>query len=60
MEPQHKDAILRKCPDCGDRIVVWNINDPYFLPSGYDVEMGYDVEIFKQIRDKVKELANSL
>lgn len=54
MEPQHKDAVLRKCPDCGDRIVVWNISDPVFFPPGYDVE------VFKQIRDKVKELADSL
>jgi len=54
MEPQHKDAVLRKCPDCEDRIVVWNINDPVFFPPEHNVE------IFKQIRDKVRELADSL
>jgi protein-tyrosine-phosphatase len=54
MEPQHRDAVLRKCPDCGDRVVVWNINDPVFFPPEYNVE------VFKQIKDKVKELADSL
>lgn len=54
MEPHHKDAILSKCPDCKNKIVVWNIDDPYFLPLG-DAE-----KIFEQIKDKVAELANSL
>ena len=54
MKPKHKEAILGKCPQCIDKIVVWNIDDPYFLPHGYAEK------IFKQIRDKVMELANSL
>lgn len=54
MEPKHKDTVLSKCPECADRIVVWNIDDPYFLPHGY-VE-----KIFEQIKQKVKELADSL
>lgn len=54
MKPKHKEAILRKCPQCASKIVVWNINDPYFLP------FGYAEKIFKQIRNKVVELANSL
>jgi len=54
MEPNHKDVILNKCPECTEKIVVWNINDPYFLPQGYTEK------IFKQIRQKVKELAVSL
>ncbi len=54
MEPRHKDAILSKCPECENKIVVWNIEDPYFLPHRY-VE-----KIFKQIKDKVLKLANSL
>jgi len=54
MEPRHKYAILSRCPECKDKIAVWNIDDPYFLPHGYTVK------IFKQIKDKVAELANSL
>jgi len=54
MKPKHKSAILGKCNDCADRVNVWNIDDPYFLPHGYAEK------IFGQIRDKVLELANSL
>lgn len=54
MEPRHKDAVLSKCPECENKIAVWNIDDPYFLPHGYTEK------IFKQIKDKVAELANSL
>ena len=54
MEQRHKDAVLSRCPECADKIVVWNIDDPYFLPRGHAEK------IFRQIRDKVLELANSL
>ena len=54
MKPRHKDAVLSKCPECADKIVVWNIDDPYFLPPGHTEK------IFKQIRQKVKKLADSL
>ncbi|MDH5754158.1 MAG: hypothetical protein OEY95_02985 [Candidatus Bathyarchaeota archaeon] len=54
MEQRHKDAVLSRCPECADKIVVWNIDDPYFLPRGHAGK------IFRQIRDKVLELANSL
>jgi len=54
MQPNHKDAILSKCPECANKIVVWNIDDPYFLPQGYAQK------IFEQIKEKVLELANSL
>jgi len=54
MKPAHKDIILKKCPKCASKIVVWNIDDPYFLPHGYAEK------IFEQIRQKVKELADSL
>ena len=54
MEPRHKEVMLSNCPECENRIVVWNIEDPYFLPHGYTEK------IFKQIKDKVEELANSL
>ena len=54
MEPRHKDVVLTRCPECAPRIVVWNIDDPYFLPQGYAEK------VFKQIKDKVRELADSL
>ena len=54
MEPHHKDVILSKSPGCEKKTVGWNIEDPYFLPHGYTMK------IFRQIRDKVEELANSL
>ena len=54
MEPRHKDAVLDRCPRCEPKTVVWNIDDPYFLPHGYTEK------IFKQIKDKVAELADSL
>ena len=54
MEPRHNDIVLSKCPKCKNKVVVWNIDDPYFLPQGYTEK------IFKQIKDKVTELASSL
>ena len=54
MKPKHKSVILSKCPECADKIVVWNIDDPYFLPHGHAER------IFKQIKNKVLQLANSL
>lgn len=54
MEPIHKEAALSKCPECANKIIVWNINDPYFLPHGHAEK------IFKQIKGKVLELAESL
>ncbi len=54
MEPSHKDIVLNRCQKCENKIVVWNIDDPYFLPPGSAEE------IFRQIRDKVAELADSL
>ena len=54
MSPRHKDIILSRCPECEDKIVVWNIDDPYFLPHEYAEK------IFSQIKDKVLELADLL
>ena len=54
MEPEHKDFVLNKCPECENKIVVWSIDDPYFLPHGHAEK------IFEQIKAKVTELAKSL
>ncbi|NIN53192.1 MAG: hypothetical protein GTO23_08575 [Nitrososphaeria archaeon] len=54
MKPMHEEAVLKKCAGCADKIVVWDIDDPYFLPRGHAER------IFEQIKEKVMELANSL
>jgi len=54
MESTHRDAVLSRCPECTDKTLVWNIQDPYFLPEEYGEK------IYEQIRQKVKELAQSL
>jgi len=54
MENKHKDAILNRCSECENKIIVWNIKDPYFLPAEYTEK------IFDQIKRKIKELANSI
>lgn len=54
MKKEHRDAVLRSCPECGDKVVVWNIDDPYFLPQGCAQK------VFRQIKEKVLELASSL
>jgi protein-tyrosine-phosphatase len=54
MEPRHKIAVMRMCPDCTERIVVWNVRDPYF-------EGAEDVErIFIEIKNHVEKLAKSI
>ena len=52
MESVHKEYVLSLCPQCKDKIVVWNIPDPYLM----DKEAMW--KIFKQIKKKVMELAN--
>jgi protein-tyrosine phosphatase len=54
MQLRHKGAVLTRCPECESKIVVWNIEDPYFM-SHEDAE-----KVYKQIEDKVTELARIL
>jgi protein-tyrosine-phosphatase len=54
MERKHKDAIMLRCPECGSKILVWDVKDPYLLPS----EEGK--RVYGQIKEKVTELAGSL
>ena len=54
MEQRHKEAILSRFPECECKIALWNIRDPYFLP------LEHTEKIYKQIKDKVTELARSL
>ena len=54
MEQSHMDVVLSKCPECVDKIVVWNIID----------QIGFrETEkrlMYKQIKKKVEELAETL
>jgi protein-tyrosine phosphatase len=52
MEDMHKEYVLSLCPQCKDKIVVWNIPDPYVR------EKDAMWKIFKQIKKKVLELAD--
>jgi protein-tyrosine-phosphatase len=54
MEEGHRDYVLSLCPECGDRVVVWNVRDPYFL----DREDAW--KVYEEIKEKVTELAKSL
>jgi len=54
MQVKHKNAVLSDCPDCKNRIVVWNIGDPYY-------EKQKTAEgIYRDIEDEVKKISNSL
>jgi len=53
MEQGHGDYVLSLCPECGDKVVVWNVKDPYFM----DREDAW--KVYEQIREKVTELAKS-
>jgi len=54
MEDRHRDYVLSLCPECGGKVVVWNVRDPYFM----DREDAW--KAYEQIREKVAELAKSL
>ena len=53
MKGGHREIILDRCKACEDKVVVWNIEDPYFLPQGYAER------VFTQIKEKVDELAST-
>jgi len=50
MESRHRDYVLSLCPKCKDKIVVWNVRDPYFM----DKEDAW--KVYEQIREKVARL----
>jgi len=54
MDQRHKDTVLVLCPECESRVVVWNIEDPYFMDRE-DAE-----RIYRKIEKKVAELAEIL
>jgi len=54
MEQRHKDSVVKKCPECKNKVVVWNIRDkiPFFHRR--------TEKINNQIKKKVTEYAGSL
>lgn len=54
MELKHKQAVLKKCPSCNDKIVIWNIKDPYLE------QQNVTERIFTKIESKVKELTKAI
>ncbi|MCW3997208.1 MAG: low molecular weight phosphatase family protein [Candidatus Bathyarchaeota archaeon] len=54
MQNIQTNAVLQRCPECKNKIIEWNIKDPYFLDSKSAKS------IFNEINKKVKELANSI
>jgi protein-tyrosine-phosphatase len=54
MKQNHKNELLRRHPQIEDKIQVWDIDDPIYLPYGSDKE------VFEEIKRKVLELAESI
>jgi protein-tyrosine phosphatase len=54
MEREHARAVLDRAPDCVDKVVVWDINDPYQLSNR---KASHE---FDRIRNKVVQLAETL
>ena len=54
MQNIHTNAVLKKCPECENKIIEWNIKDPYYL------DKKSAKEILQEIKIKVAELANSI
>lgn len=54
MEQNLKNPILYMCPECENKIVEWDIEDPYFLKNEDAIK------IYEQIGTKVEELSKSL
>jgi protein-tyrosine-phosphatase len=54
MEQMHKDAVLKKCPECKNKVVVWNVRDKIpFLHNRTE-------KINNQMEKNVTEYARSL
>ncbi len=53
MENRHRDYVLSLCPECKDRVVVWNVKDPYFMNKEDTWK------VYEQIKEKVTQLAKA-
>jgi len=54
MKEHHKNEILQRYPQVKDKIRVWDIEDPIYLPSGLDRK------VMQEIKKRVTELATSM
>jgi protein-tyrosine-phosphatase len=54
MKETHKDAILQRYPQVKEKITIWDIDDPIYLPPGADEE------VFNEIKQRAEELATSI
>jgi len=54
MKEKHRQELMNRYPHVREKIRVWDIDDPIFLPPGHDRR------IMKIIKSKVEELASSL
>jgi protein-tyrosine phosphatase len=54
MQNIHTKTVLKKCPDCRNKVIEWNVEDPYFM------EREKAREVYEKINIKVKKLAKSL
>ncbi|NWF87616.1 hypothetical protein HXY32_07420 [Candidatus Bathyarchaeota archaeon] len=54
MESKHRDYVLSLCPECENKIVVWNVQDPYFMNKEKARK------VYEQIGEKVAELTESV
>ena len=54
MKEYHKNEILQRHPQVNGKILVWDIDDPIYLPAGSDRE------VLQEIKRRVEELAESI
>ena len=54
MEKRHQDVVLKKCPECKNKIVVWDIPDKIFFLRGRTEKIN------NQMKKNVAEYAESL
>jgi protein-tyrosine-phosphatase len=54
MQKMHRDAVLKKCPECKDKIVVWDIPDKIFFLRGRTEKIN------NQMKTKVIDYSESL
>jgi protein-tyrosine-phosphatase len=54
MEKRHRDVVLKKCPECKNKIVVWDIPDKIFFLSGRTDKIN------NQMKKNVTEFSESL
>jgi len=53
IETRHRDYVLSLCPECAEKIIVWNVKDPYLM----DKEDAW--KTYEQIKEKIAELTKS-